>query len=1067
MRARYGTAWVLMILAVVALGLSSCARPQAESALNNTAQLLAEIEQNYRGLEYEPERMESVRQLMNEANQLLAQDDARQARTVARQARAEAEQILESVRPRHADAIYNEAGEEIAVADVNELSRRDAERYQRIREIRQEADEARAENRYDDVINLSNEVIREVETGLSTLQNAANRARIDAEQALNELRAEGGPIYAPQVVGSVEAEFDAALGIVERDRDYVLAANRFNEARLRAEEGIVLVLREQSRERIEEIETLLTEALLEQAEVYMATEYERQADALEDMNVNYQEGRYREVLQAADTLRPRAQELVVDTKRLASDDRIRSMRNNIRDLEEGGIEEYLPGSLDRMRTFLAEVEELRPEDTEEVFDEIKDISIEAEDEFERQRGRFSDLAEDEIRSARTAVDSARAVFDRMEAIFEPITYEQMTTEQEAFEAQKESRQIRLGQELEEAANSLVSADLQLQDGNFRRAIILAEQAQETAQVVLNEVYHVVAHNTSIELARLITRYEREGARIYAPDELARSTTKLEEVKGSIAAGQYLRAVQQAAEARADVELMAQAIAGRASENIREAREVLREVTSERTRRYTSAQLGEVRQLIEEAETDLRQDRLRIAVEKAERATELARAAEEEANRQVADNQIEAATSMITRAQEARAELYAGRELEDSRRLLSTARTLFATGDYLKAEELGAISERRANDALFRKINEADAEIATARAVGAWDRDSDRFARANTMVREARALLDDGQFDESARRADRAADIASSLAVQSRRANFRDRIRAINNNLEEGTDQGINFFQREESEDIRREVNQLQAEYSDAQYERIMDRVERLEARLRFTLDQTDERVLELAEHLEGRINNLVEAGARSYARDELGSAREKIHFAQIDYRRGNYRSAHRNLHQAFALVEEAEFRQGHEGYSAEASQLFDEYVQAQNRFRNILRLDAPQLREIAIGPGGGRQAVAVSGQYTPMDYRRKMDELYTRAADLEAPSRLSGVQDAVVQAFAEGRLAAMHFEKLVLLDRVSRAEADNLIAQAYARQNRSNRLMNAAQEQLFDGQVRFRLVQAGSSILVD
>ncbi len=1056
----------MILLAVVALGLSSCARPQAERALSSTAQLLADIEQNYRGLEYEPDRIESVRQLMSEANQVLATDPG-QARTLARQARAEAEQILEAVRPRHADVIYNEAIEEIAVADVNELQRRDAERYQRIREVRSEAEEARAENRYDQVIQLSNEIIREVQTGLSPLQNAANRARIDAEQAINELRAEGGPVYAPQVVASVEAEFEAALDIVERDRDYVLAANRFNEARLRAEEGVVLVLREQSRERIEEIERLLTEALLEQVEIYRPQEYERAASVLESMNVDYEDGRYRDVLHAADTLRPQAQALVIDTKRDASDDRIRSMRSNIRDLEEGGIEEYLPAALDRMRNFLAQAEELRPEDTEDAFDEIKDISIEAEDEYERQRGRFRDLAQDEIRSARTAVDSARAVFDRMEAIFEPISFEHMSPEERAFEAQKDSRRIRLGQELEEASNNLVSADLQLQDDNFRRAIILAEQAQETAQVVLNEVYHVVAHNTSIELARLITRYEREGARIYAPDDLVRSRENLEEVKASIAAGQYLRAVQQAAEARADVELMAQAIAGRASEDIREAREVLREVTSERTRRYTSAQLGEVRQLIEEAEEDLRQDRLRIAVEKAERAMELARAAEEEANRQVAQNQIEGATGMITRAQDARAELYAGRELEDARRLLSTAQTLFATGDYLKAEELGAISERRANDALFRKINTADAEIASARAVGAWDRDSARFARANTMVREARALLEEGHYDESARRADRAASIASSLAVQSRRANFRDRIRDVNRNLDKGTDQGINFFQREESEEIRREVNTLLAEYSDDQYERIMDRVERLEARLRFTLDQTDERVMELAEHLEGRIESLREARARDFAEQELNSASTKIHHARIDFRRGNFRSAHRNLHQAFALVDEAEFRKGAEGYRADVVQLFDEYLEAQNRFRNVLGMDAPMLRQAVTGPDGSRQGIAISARYTPNDYRAKLDELYTRAAGLEHPERLADVHDAVIQTFAEGRLAAIHFEKLVILDMVSKNEADNLISQAYARQNRSNRLMGAVQEQLFADKVRFRLVQAGSSILVD
>ncbi|CAN5259647.1 hypothetical protein BH09SUM1_BH09SUM1_25030 [soil metagenome] len=1064
MLAKFRSCSIVVLMLCLAFTFAGCKKYRAENSLKKTQQIISNIEQNYNGLVHEPERITALKKKLDEARAGLDTDPGT-ALTLASQARTEADLILESVRPKHASALLSQAREELRVGQVNDLIHKDPDRYNRIQQIMEEADKANSANKWDDVISASKELIQEVATGLQPVKNDADRKAADAAEALTELRQIGGPKYTPEVVIGVQDDINTAQRIYDKDRDYQLAANKFQEATTKAETGIVQVQREKSREGLEKIEGYLSTALLEGAEIFKPKEYADAVHLFTSLSQTYIEGKYSTVLEGTEDLEPKAQRLVIETKRTASDERIANLDKSIRDLEEGGILEYVPGSLDKLKTFLTQVVEVRKADDEPAFDKIKLLGIEAADETDKVRSAFYEVADDRGREAKAALEKARAVFDQMATIFLPLPGP-MTSEEQVFESQKSARQEQLRKDLDEATIRLTVADTRKSEDKFKGSILAAEDVSRMSAQILAETFHVVAHNASIELAKLISRYERDGARQYAPDELARSSKKLEEVKGLIASGQYEKSVQSAAEARADVELMAQRIAGRATEDLRDARRALDSATSEKTRKYRGEMLKEVAKLIDQAEVDLTADRLKLALENANKATLLAKQADTESNQISAKEHIELANVSILQAQDAGAELYAGREIEESRKLLGSARVLYDSQDYVKAEELAVSAVDRARGGLFKKIDEAETEIATANSVGGWAFDDARLASANTQVREARAQLEKKNYAASRSLAESAAATARSLANDAKQHNFDDRVARIRKNLDSGQKQGINFFQPEDSIAIRKRLAELENEFTLDKYELVMTEVEKLEGQLRGTLDSTDEMVKTVAQQQSGRLDHLEADGATAYAAAEVADARASLKFALLDYDRGLYKSAHSNLSRAISVIDTVEARRAQERYSREIDNIFADYKAAQLAFANILTLQPSELKDLAIGPNGAAQAVAISAQITPNQFRERLDTLYQRALVVKTPQAMTPVQNSVIQAMSEGRIAAMNFEKLAILNQVATREAMLLIDQAYIRLNNSNRIVANVQNQLTSDQVRFRLVNSQASSIV-
>ncbi|MBI5154881.1 hypothetical protein HZA57_06560, partial [Candidatus Poribacteria bacterium] len=804
MRLHWTATRLILLAVVVSLFAAGCKAPRARVAIKKTQQFVAEME-NLNAATHAPQKLEEIRGLIDRVNQLLQAGQAGDALVSAKQAQELAEQALAEIRADEARSMWDQAEEEIRVADVNGANRLDPQKYQKILELRTSASQARDAAEFMKQIADCRSIRQEVDTLLSELRTEADRRRLEAQRKLEELKSIGGQEEAPETVITVQDIIASAQREYDETRDYVLAQNQFKSATLEAERGIEEVLRVKSRGALDEIENLLATSLGEGAREFVPDEYERIVTLHESLITDFAEGRFNKVLLGAKDLKPRAQTLVLNTKRKAADSRIRTIKNDIDALVEGGAREYLPGRVEVIEGILENSKAVRQEDNEAAFDRIKEMAVEASDEADKVNRAFEDLASEQIRLAANRLDTTDEVYGQVAKIFEPIT--NLPAEMKPFEDAKEARRVQLGRELTQAREALVVADARMREQKYRNAILLSQDQAQAADNILGEIYKMVANNAVVELSNLISRYERDGARIYSPDELERSNSDLTRVRDAINEGNSLLATELAAAARSNVELMAQRISGRAVEDISEARDAFESATSEKTKKYSPEILTEVRALISKAEEDLQAERLKMAVENANRATEQSRAAQEQANRLAAGEAIKSARAKIERGETAGADLYAGRDMEDAKKLIGSSDSLYAAGDFEKAEQLALSCAERADQAFYKKVNDAEAAIADAKAVGGWEYDNHSLGRASSLVRVAREDLEGSNYSASAARADEARSIASSVASAAKQHNFDSAVARIRENLESGRQQGINYFQVGDSIQARQRLAQ--------------------------------------------------------------------------------------------------------------------------------------------------------------------------------------------------------------------------------------------------------------------
>jgi hypothetical protein len=328
-------------------------------------------------------------------------------------------------------------------------------------------------------------------------------------------------------------------------------------------------------------------------------------------------------------------------------------------------------------------------------------------------------------------------------------------------------------------------------------------------------------------------------------------------------------------------------------------------------------------------------------------------------------------------------------------------------------------------------------------------------------------MEQRNYNASRSKAESAAAGAKSLTNDTKNSNVSRQIARLRGNLNDGTKQGVNFFQPEDSIEIRRELARLENMYVLDNYELTMVELQKIEGRLRGTLDGTDKLVETVAAQQGRRLDFLVEEGAAQFASVQIKEAKDGLRFALLDYERGLYKSAHSNLDRAIKMIDEIELRRSQENYSRAVEELFFEYRQLQVAFDNILSLEPQELKALAVGTNGAAQSVAITAQVTNAEFRKTIDELYGRALVIKAPEGLKPVHEGVLKAFTEGRIAALNFEKLAILSSVSVGEAHLLIDQAFIRMNNSNLLISKVQNQLISDEVRFRLVNNQTGRLVN
>lgn len=1044
----------LALLVLFAVFLTACGQEtRARVRIQNATNLAAELE-SYNAGTHAAGEFEQIRGLISQATTLINGGDAGGAIEPAKQAVEQAKALLPRVQEMEATAQVQAMEADIRVAQLNGLENTDPTRWARILELQGKANEQRGKNDFKAVIETSRTARGEVDNGIASLRNRADVARIEAQKEIDRLRSEGGPLWDPASVSSADSQMRAAGDVFEKDRNYGLSETRFREVAKVAQEGIRNTFRARSDKAIEDVTKNVDISKEEGGEKLAASEFERTTQLLASMKENRTKELYEAVLETANDARPRSEKLVEDTKRAASDVRLGEMRATIDTLTADGAREYLAARVGSLDSLLATATETRRADTVPAFDSVKELYLKSLAETERLDVAFRSLANDAITAAGNQLDASEAVYVQVPSIFEPRA--NVPADLKSVEEAREGKRAELGQLLDQAKSAVQAAKQDVADKRYRRAIVASEAQKEKGEMVLNETYRLIANNGLIELSMLVSQADRDGAALYAPDELARSRETITNIRTAIDAGKFQSAIDLAGSARADVELMQQRLAGKAREDLDAARSIFEATTTN----GSSAQMTEADTLIRQGEEALTAGNLKGALEKSAAAVRLAREAQISVEKASAEAALSEVDSTLGKARAAGAETYAGELLDDATRMAGAADSLYRSNDFRGADQVARMAIERANQALNAKVDAADLAVNDAQSLGAWAVNDKKLAIAVVDARAARASLEAGDYDTAGRKADSARARAEDLLHETQRANYRNTRSRLIENLNAGRAQGLNAFQVEEAIAARTRLAELDNAYSSENYEKVMIEMAETEGRLRSSLDATGTFVKSVLDHQNARLTAQIDRGAEDYAPEVVRNARYDLLHAGIKFEDGSVDAARRHLDAAITSINELERRAQFEDYANEAIVLIDRYGRAQRAFENVLSLSPATVKNLAFGSLARTSNVAIPGTVNAVGFRAKLDKIYSEAIRLTPPDNMRFYHESLIQSLNDGRVAAIAFERFLILNETSVTEGEKVIDEAYSRLNNSNDRLADLNEQLLRNRMDFRLTTA-------
>lgn len=1052
---------LLILIICCAFFLTGCNKQRAKLSLGKAEKLLREAKDN-NAEQNSKDSYTQATELVSGGYNDLNSGNAKEALNKAKSAVDLAKRTLSEAKQKNAIELESKAKDAIQIADKNFGQKENPEIYKKVREAYAAGEEKRKKEKYDASIKLYSQVITDVGTLLSKLENEAKKRQDDAKVKLGEMQKIGVRDYAPNYYVELVELLDEIEKLIKEQRDYVTAISRSESAIRKAEEGIERTKQKQSQEKIRIIETNLANAMTKGAPLYVPDLLEKCNENFDVMLKDYQDRKYDKILQIADSVTSQVTELLFLTKKASANDKIITVQKMISQAIEGGTKEYLPGRVEKVEDFLKQAEQKFAENKEASFEEVEQICLLAIDEDEKIRADFDALAAEAINSASESLEVSRSVFEKMAIIFmEKVSGSDETLDRE-FELGKQTLQEELRGYLDNATLAIQRALNKRKEQAFKDAIETSNnEVKKVAEEVLAQTYHVVAHNAMMELAAEVTHYEQEGAREYVPEELDRTKAYLDATKNLIRDAQYKQAVSKASETRAQLELTIQELIKKAVGDIEEAKKTIADSKNYQVEKYKPEDLKRSEKLLEDAKGFLSNRQIKMAVEVAGQSKKTTSSAISAASQMWAVEAVKTAETKIALAEEAGAQGYAGPTLDDAKKQFSTAQNLFKEGatnpaSYVKSKEAADLAANLGEKALYFKIDNAETSINTAKNAGGWKYNPTALSRAIEIVKNSRNDIERKQYENSRKLADESKAIADNVIIESKAASFKERVGLIRKTLKTGYDLGINYFQTGKTKEITEKVNGLEKKYRIEDYEYINNELNKIEAELASIIEKTPEVFNNMLLAERARLEKLnTEFNAKTFAPQAVEDAQNFLKFSEIDFKKKKYSDSYENIKNAITSIDTIEVRYNEEIYAKKVSAAFSEMQGYMNGLAPILKLNPEVVYQLSKDPGSKAQirSVSISGAITPQKFREQLDALYSQTAEITPPSTKTQFHKDVLVAINNARLAGIYFEKLIILDEFKSESVKEIVDKAYkfiedakGQQDRLQRILAAQAE---------------------
>ena len=1046
----------LLVLLIVMVGLvmvTGCSKQFAGLYLNKAKKLLAEAEKR-EAKRLELQNYEDTKKEIDEAQRLMDEKKYKQAKERAARAREKAKNTLEGSRSKLAAQRLNQAKDARDVADRNNGVQEDPERYKKINELYNKALEKQRKNKWDEVISLCDEEMTEVKTLLARLENQAKQKQAAAQQKFVEMKNVGAPEYAPNYVITVQGMLQNIEKQINVDMDYQGARNSADDVIRKCEEGIVETKKKMSQSFISKIEDGLSDATNKGASVYAKDLLESCNESFDTIVKEYFNQNYDKVLESAKILQPKVDKLIYTTRMKSAENKIQTVVQEIDSLVEGGARQYLPG---RVETIESRLQTARNLFGQEKFEDAENECLAALSEVEKTQSAFNDQALDAMRNAAESHDIARNVFDKMADIFMIRADMQLTGLDLQFEQNKEAKKTELESILKNAQLTLGIAKLRQEERKYRKAIELAGEVKQSSEYVLNETYHVVAHNAIMELVDQITKRETDGAREYAPVELDRTRNLLEKAKELLGQADYKEAVKKASETRAQLALTTQELAQRAVENMNAARQEISQASNYRTAEFQKSELDRAQGLLDQAQKSLESQKLKPAVEIALEAAGVAREASQKSARLWCEQILKEAEDSILKAEVAGTNNYAAEELDEAKRFRLSAQTLYKSNNYLEAKDVAQRSVQKAKDALFKNIITAETAINEAKSYNGWKYRYSLLSSAIVNAKKARQDIEQDHYDSANSYADKAALEAQEVVRNSKKEAFRERVANISSNVDKAVHSGVNYYQAEGIKGIYRQLADIQAEFSLEKYDYFSSKLDKLEADLERLITTTPEALAKVIAQQQERLGRQKEANAADFAADLMEEAERNLRYARIDFDNKKFSQSYRDMNIALSNLDEVDRRLNINSYADQAGLILESLDKAMTEFGNVLDLGPEMLKRFSKGPEGEGRYISIAGRMSPDKFRTVVSELYQRAKHLSVPEGADSIHRDLVDMINDVRLASVYFEKLIILDQYEPQSQQEIIDKAFDLIDKAKKKRSALQETFLNRDQKMRL----------
>ncbi len=1020
----------LLILAAFVVTTMGCNKMLSNYDINQAQKRVDEAKKNEAEI-HTPQELIQTQQALQTARGQFQSQQYQAARDEGKNALNQAKALLEKTKIARANTLKNESFRWLQIAENNNATAINKQAIDQVTVSDTQGKQQLEKKKYDRAIETFLKVITDVQYTLSNLEKQAKDGFNDTKTLRDQLVEEKAPEHAPEYVDQLNQQLLLIQTAIEKDVNYRLALRLRDQARQTQENGIRKTREVKSQKAIREIENLLDAATDLGSEVYAAQSFSVISKDFDNLLTQFYDKNYPTVLQRAPELKPRVEQLIVETKRMSALARIEAVQKAINNLSDRKVRTYLPGRIEELETTLAEAKTQFDLNTPEAYTESEKISLRGLELDQRVTADFDTLAQNEISSAQGEFTKAKSVFDTMAEIFEKPIPGDWTGDEQALEQSKQAMKSELGGSLNSAQVELGLAAIKREDKNFDIAIEMAKNIVQDAQNITQQTYRVVAHNAILEIANMVSIYERQGGRQYAADELDKTANLLEQTKQILKGGDYREAVRRAGDTKAQMEILRQELQRVAVKKIDDASQTLAQAKEHRADEYQDSALSQAMTALDRAKQSLQVKDLRESIESASQAETIASTASHKSLQQWADELIRQSDLLLAKAVESGVERYASEQLKQAVDYRNQLQSLYNQGAYLESIDIGQKTVNTANDALYAKVIEAEDKIATAQRFDGWKFETERLAQAIVSAKNARELLDKGNAAQSELFAQQAITTSENVVRDARIKSFQSRMASLEANLQEAEMKGAGYYQIKDLAKIMGEMNALRNEFDPMTSEDINQKVEKLDAQLNGLVEMTPDIIHELVLSLQDRLKKLEESGIRSQLPDKFETVENKIKYAQLDFKSEKYASsfanvkdANRTLNDIQAAVAERDFDRALHGQMV----LFAEALE---KFRPILNMGTTAAIQMVVSPYGKTQALSLMNAQSPSDLRSQINEIGARVRTLPAPPSRLHVRDSAVRMLLLASTAANNFEKLLIMDQYSMQDARDIVQNAF------------------------------------